>query len=50
MSGRETRSCTVPVSNLFASFKVQLRAENPLGQASAPAMCVHGMSIGKTWA
>ncbi|KYO42595.1 interleukin-6 receptor subunit beta-like [Alligator mississippiensis] len=47
VSGRETRSCTVPVSNLFASFKVQLRAENPLGQASAPAMCVHGMSIVK---
>ncbi|XP_025052352.1 interleukin-6 receptor subunit beta-like [Alligator sinensis] len=47
VSGRETRSCTVPVSNLFASFKVQLRAENPLGQASAPAVCVHGMSIVK---
>ncbi|XP_075758679.1 granulocyte colony-stimulating factor receptor-like isoform X2 [Pelodiscus sinensis] len=47
VSSRESRSCTIPVENLFASFRVRLTAVNPLGQASAAGQCVHGMSIVK---
>ncbi|XP_074834492.1 granulocyte colony-stimulating factor receptor-like [Carettochelys insculpta] len=47
VSSRESCSCTVPVKNLFAAFKVRLTAVNLLGQASAADKCVHGMSIVK---
>ncbi|XP_044854846.1 interleukin-6 receptor subunit beta-like isoform X2 [Mauremys mutica] len=47
VSSRESRSCTIPVENLFASFQVRLTAVNLLGRASAADKCVHGMSIVK---
>ncbi|XP_030396655.1 granulocyte colony-stimulating factor receptor-like [Gopherus evgoodei] len=47
VSSRESRSCTIPVENLFASFRVRLTAVNLLGRASAADKCVHGMSIVK---
>ncbi|XP_067410770.1 granulocyte colony-stimulating factor receptor-like [Emydura macquarii macquarii] len=47
LSSRESSSCTIPVENLFAAFKVRLTAVNPLGHASAPDKCMHGMSIVK---
>ncbi|XP_043391807.1 granulocyte colony-stimulating factor receptor isoform X3 [Chelonia mydas] len=47
VSSRESRSCTIPVENLFASFQVRLTAVNLLGQASATDKCLHGMSVVK---
>nr|XP_032659673.1 interleukin-6 receptor subunit beta-like [Chelonoidis abingdonii] len=47
VSSRESRSCTIPVENLFAFFQVRLTAVNLLGRASAADKCVHGMSIVK---
>ncbi|XP_067316834.1 granulocyte colony-stimulating factor receptor-like [Anolis sagrei] len=45
--GPGERSCSIPIENLFAFYKIRLVGKNQDGQLSSSETCIHGMSVVK---